>query len=202
LIGGSFNSNCRLCGRAKVRRAASDYLKVYSMPSDAQDKASFSVSLHAPLAPTHPVHQLIGQVASEWALFEHTLDRTIWSLLGVPNDLGACLTAQIIGATPRFNAIIALATRKKIKNDIVKQVLDLRNRSYDIQEQRNRIIHDPWFMALGLSPQVAQFKSPKKEPVFGMADIDQSNIKKLIAGIVSRRTNAEELSTILLQPPS
>jgi hypothetical protein len=172
------------------------------MPNDAQDKASFNVSLHAPLSRTHPIHQLIGQVASEWALFEHTLDRSIWSLLGVHNDLGACLTAQIIGATPRFNAIIALAKRKKVKNKIVEQIIDLQNRSYEIQEQRNRIIHDPWFMALGLSPQVAQFKSPKKGLVFGIADIDQSSIEKLIEKIISRRTRAEELSAMLLQPPS
>ena len=121
------------------------------MASEAPDTVSMTLSVHAPISANHPVLQRIGQVSSEWALFEHTLDQAIWSLLGTRKDLMACLTAQIVGATPRFNAIVALATRKKIDDKLVKQFRDLRDRSYDLQEQRNRIIHDPWFIARGLS---------------------------------------------------
>lgn len=37
----------------------------------------------------HPIYNLVGQVASEWAHFEHALDRIIWALGGVSESKGA-----------------------------------------------------------------------------------------------------------------
>jgi hypothetical protein len=59
-----------------------------------------------PLPSDHRVYTLIGNVASEWSHLEHTLDLIIWDLAHIDAEKGACVTAQIIGATPRFRAII------------------------------------------------------------------------------------------------
>jgi hypothetical protein len=95
------------------------------MTSEAPDTASFKVSIRTPIPEHHPALHLIGQVASEWALLEHTLDQIIWSLANVQRDLGACVTGQIVGATPRFNAIIALSTRRMADKAAIGRVREL-----------------------------------------------------------------------------
>jgi len=63
----------------------------------------------------HSVYNLIGRIAVEWSYLEHTLDRIIWKLSKVPGSRGACLTAQMMGVWPRFNAIEALLTQNSDK---------------------------------------------------------------------------------------
>ena len=59
----------------------------------------------------HEIYNLIGRVAAEWSHLEHILDRSIWKLAKVPGSRGACLTAQMMGVWPRFNAIDALEAK-------------------------------------------------------------------------------------------
>jgi hypothetical protein len=63
----------------------------------------------------HEIYNLIGRVAAEWSHLEHILDRSIWKLAKVPGSRGACLTAQMMGVWPRFNAIDALLKQRSGK---------------------------------------------------------------------------------------
>jgi hypothetical protein len=75
----------------------------------------------------HPIYSLVGRATSAWAHLEHTLDLIIWDLIGLDPKRIACVTAQIIGATNRYNAIESLLgqqERSKFK-DILERVKQL-----------------------------------------------------------------------------
>src|SRR3954467_10829696 len=51
----------------------------------------------------------LGRVAAMWADFEFLINESIWELANVERQVGACITAQLIGPAPRFRTLIALA---------------------------------------------------------------------------------------------
>lgn len=102
-----------------------------------------------PLPDDHPMQRLIGRVATEWANLEHSLDIVIWSLLGGSKRAAACVTSQLMGATPRFRSVIALVKMSLLDDEMKKELIQhferLLNKTYGVADKRNRIIHDPWF---------------------------------------------------------
>jgi len=79
---------------------------IVSSSTSATQLPSYKVWTPTPLPPDHHVYTLVGRVASEWSRFEHTLDLIICDLANIEPEKGACITAQIMGATPRFRVII------------------------------------------------------------------------------------------------
>jgi hypothetical protein len=159
-----------------------------------------SVLIHTPLPEDHPFYALIGRVTSEWAHLEHALDLIIWDLCGIPQPVAACVTGQILGATPRFNALIALATYKGVDEKVIDEIKQILNRTYEVQEQRNRLIHDPWY-AEKSSMQPGQFKSmPKKKLQFGIRDVDEAAVRKTIADIRKRKDEVSKLWNKIFAP--
>lgn len=115
------------------------------------------------------------------------MDLFIWQLSGIDNPFGACITAQIMGATPRFNTLIALATKKKISESLIEEIRDLMRKTYDVQEDRNRLVHDPWYIETR-SGRPGQFKSvPRKGLQFGFEDIDETFVRNVMGRIQRRR---------------
>lgn len=175
------------------------------MPDDTTKVGPFTVTggyakvlIHTPLPAEHPFYALIGHVTSEWSHLEHALDQIIWDLSGIPPHLGACITGQIMGASPRFLAIIALATAKGIDAAKIEKVRELMNQTFSVQEERNRIIHDPWYLELK-TESPGQFKSmPKKDLRYGMADVEQHQIEQLKDRIARRTNSARALWNELL----
>ena len=112
----------------------------------------------------HPVYSLVGRAASAWAHLEHTLDLIIWDMIGGNTEHIACITAQVIGTTNRYKVIDALIQHKKderLKKPLEK-IRKLKNHTYDPQDDRNRIIHDPWYL---YDDKAAQFRAmPPKDP--------------------------------------
>jgi hypothetical protein len=150
----------------------------------------------------HPIYQIVGQVASEWAHLEHTLDTLIWRLASINHADGSCITAQLMGATPRYRTLIAQLTHRAKREPslkrFIKSVTGLMNKTYDIQEQRNRIIHDPWYAEptaslFGHGPP-AQFKSmPAKGLEFGITDIDLESTKKTLERVKDLSAKVSQL---------
>src|SRR5260370_17366071 len=64
----------------------------------------------------HPIYAKVGKVASDWAHVEHTLDMIIWELSGIEFQKGAAITAQLMGAFSRFNAILPLLAQPALAN--------------------------------------------------------------------------------------
>jgi hypothetical protein len=136
-----------------------------------------------------PIYSLVGQVASDWAHLEHVLDLTIWELAEIPQQLGACMTAQIAGHHNKCDTIIALANHRGLSPATVKKVEVLKGALYDVSNPRNRIVHDPWILISkstsdGHSHDPGQYKSmARKELKFGAnkAEIEllEDTIKKI-----------------------
>ena len=96
----------------------------------------------------HQVYALVGRVAASWSHLEHTLDLIIWSLAGIEAEKGACITSQMLGATNRYKTIISLLKQRKTRAfaQLASDADALMRKSYDGQEERNRIVHDAWYL--------------------------------------------------------
>lgn len=126
-----------------------------------------------------PILGYIGEVAYEWAHLEHILDTIIWKMAGVEPPKGACLTAQVMGAAPRYRAIISLAKLLGLPERVVKRTNKLMGETYDVSEQRNRIVHNPWYFTDVI--RWAQFRSmPFKKPTYGFEDINLKKVSEII----------------------
>jgi hypothetical protein len=158
----------------------------------------------------HPIYSLVGRVASAAAHLEHTLDLIIWDLAGIDHHAGACITAQLSGAVPRYRTIIAQLTLKA-SNDpryepFIKQTKYLMNHTHNPQDERNRIVHDPWYLivdpmpagllSLGPNEKLAQFRAmPQKDLNFGITEIDLEKIEETIKAFIGLEAEAFKLRT-------
>jgi hypothetical protein len=138
------------------------------------------------LPPDHPVHNLVGRVANEWAFVEHLLDEIIWHLAGLDAPTGACLTAQIVGSWSRMLTITALCTHRGVGQPVLNQISDVARQLHGVQARRNRILHDPWYLEDG-SQQTQQYKAmPKDELVIGFQEVTEDYLNETIQKIGRR----------------
>lgn len=89
----------------------------------------------------------IAMAISEWARFEYRLDQAIWELAEIEPEIGACITCQLPTVVSRFNALIALTKSLEWNELEIKKITKLQGKSQEIADKRNRVVHDPWFIA-------------------------------------------------------
>jgi hypothetical protein len=94
-----------------------------------------------------PHYGAIGEVATNWAFLERTVDEAIWELLQNDERLSACLTAQLMGFAPRMKALIALFNLRGITDKDHKALQTTFDKSNELAQRRNRIVHDPWLVS-------------------------------------------------------
>jgi hypothetical protein len=147
----------------------------------------------------HEIYNLIGRVAAGWSNLEHELDRIIWLLLPTVSAEAACVTSQLMGATPRYRTIIAQLTLKHRQTlntafeKLISRVNKLMRDTYNTQDQRNRIIHDAWYFD-SARDSAAQFRSwPLKDLRFGINPVDLGDIEKTLVEIDALFARAQAL---------
>ena len=146
----------------------------------------------------HPIYNAIGRVASDWAYYELILDDIIRSLVGVSGDLVTSITAQMMGINNRLNAIKALCIVQNISKKTQEKIDSIRNNSFIPLENRNRIVHDPWFLD-PITSETAQFKSmPAKEMKYGVKPVDAKFIDDTLKMIADRITEASKFHERIL----
>jgi len=177
-------------------------IKADHVPSD-DSPGTAKLSVHRRLPNDDPIHNLVGRVANDWALVEHQLDLIIWELAKVDYETGACLTGQIHGALPKLTAIKALCKRRKLE-EIFEQVKELEGRCHQVQNRRNRILHDPWYIEEA-SQQSEQFKSMARgEWQFGHHPVDEKFLIETLEKIDRRIEEVGKLRNAIneaLNPP-
>lgn len=155
---------------------------------------------YVPPPDDHPIYQLVGRVTIAWGHYEHELDRIISTLSGVNSARIACLTAQMMGAGPRLTSIIAqLNLRKMIEPEFEKyeaKIKALMNTTFNIQEHRNRVVHDAWYIDTNRD-KPGQFRRwPRAKLEFGITPVDKAEIEKTVADIKTKLVaRAKELFT-------
>jgi hypothetical protein len=158
-----------------------------------------TLSVHAPLPESHPISSLVGHVASTWAHLEHTLDLAIWELLGVPPQVGASVTAQIMGAASRCKTIVALCKSKGLDESIAEKATKLMQKTYNTSDKRNRIVHDPFYLNKG-SGDPGQFKAmPHKDWSYGIQPVTEAGIRETLEEIAQLNLRAGELRKLVLE---
>lgn len=102
-------------------------------------------------------HSEIGRIASVWAMLEFRMDQFIWDLAGIEQTAGACLTTQMNGTTPRLRAIKALMELRGSAPELITRLNKFTADLVTPQEDRNRAVHDPWFVGAE-SKEVSQIR--------------------------------------------
>ena len=144
---------------------------------------------YSPLRGRHPVYSLVGEIASEFSRIEHMLDVTIWRMAGLSAQIGSSITAQLMGIRPRCLSILALANNIGLPEEIRKEVRQFMNDSFKPSEERNRLVHDSWYIHKK-SGETAQLRSmPKEQLLYGHAPVSEADcqkVLKLIHGFAKR----------------
>ena len=136
-----------------------------------------------PLPEDHEFYKNVGRVASEWSHLEHILDLTIWKLSGMPENVSACITSQIMGVPGRCNAVMNLARLREVTEKELQPYRSLKGDSYTISELRNRVVHDAWYAQMPAGTPM-QFKAmPFSDPQHGYKEVSQSEIDYAIEKI-------------------
>lgn len=179
----------------KVELYATQSLTVVSSSGSAVLLPSHKIWQATPLPADHHVYTLVGRVASEWSRFEHALDLIICDLANIEPEKGACITAQIMGPVPRLRVIITQL--KQINTDestsLAGEFKELMGICSDVAEDRNRLIHDSWYL-YSASGDAGQFKSmPFKDPKYGIIQVDVDHINKTLERIERRQSKATTL---------
>jgi len=157
--------------------------------------AGGSVTMQAfrPLPDDHPCYRLIGLVAAEAARIERLIDQAICNVADVDLRVGACLTGQMIGPNPRFNALLQLAKNRGMSVAICKRIATLGGHASGYFERRNRVVHDSWLedQATG---EPHQFRGkPKKQESFGPVPASEAFLASELAAIRKHREDVTEL---------
>lgn len=155
-----------------------------------------SVKFFTDLPADNPVFSLVGQVCAEWAKLEHTLDLIIFEMIGGDRFPMSTLTAQIMGARPRLTAIVTLMTHRKYEIELISKANKLQDRCSKSQEQRNRIVHDPWFLEADSAGHLgaSQHTSPRnKSSGLGYVSKSESELRQVLQEIKALRISAAEL---------
>ncbi len=130
----------------------------------------------------HPVYASVGKISSEWANLEHRLDEIIWSMIPKTSSSQlACLTGQMMGHVPRYNAILALIANYKMSSDIRKTADDLRGYTSKLSDDRNRAIHDVWYVDAESSEPHQYRTMPKNDLRYGI--FPPTNLTELLEKI-------------------
>lgn len=131
----------------------------------------------------HPAYGLIGLIASECARIEHFLDATIFQFVGLQSQarMGTCITGQMFGMFPRYQALHQLALETGAPAKIRTEISTLEQASNDVAKRRNRVIHDAWMEETD-SKELAQFRTKnKKETAFGPTPVHLDALKADLA---------------------
>ncbi len=160
---------------------------------------SAEVVIHTRPPENHEIYNLIGRVSSEWAQLEHVLDMLIWRLSGLDGPAGHCITGQLLGHAPRFYAVIALLKHHGFATDLQTDAVELMNRTENLSNKRNRIVHDAWYVEHDMEDpmlkEAQQFKGAARNELrkvgndmrYGIQDTGgKAEVEKVISAIRSR----------------
>ena len=149
-----------------------------------------------------PHYAAIGLVASNWARLERFADEAIWELLQTNPALSACVTAQMMGLRPRFLAIQALLRSFAAPDKDIDTVDRLLRRSYELANERNRIVHDPWFYNIRTDARAryAATVDSQGRPTLAFIEVPKDDLNRLAQRVHDFAEKAFETFDNILQP--
>jgi hypothetical protein len=148
----------------------------------------------------------VGAVASLFAQIELNLDMIIWTLLSVEQQLGACVTSQVISVSGKMRAVKALVQLINIRTDnpLMAVINKLTNDLEAVKIKRDRAVHDTWMASL-TTRRVFQMRAALKgkELLFGQQKVPVAELERTIAqsrALLSRVYDLEQRIRLELGP--
>ena len=131
----------------------------------------------------HPFYDKIGRFIAGWAQIEKLLDDMIFHLCRSLSQAEiSCLTGQLSGHRPRAGAVTALCELRGVDQLLTSEIKSLSDRLGDFSQQRNRIVHDAWY--LSDTSKVAQSRSQTyQKERYGFKQITEQELDRLNADI-------------------
>ncbi len=143
--------------------------------------------------PSDEVCRAIGKVATEWALLEHYIDRTIWAVAGVSPEIGACLTSQFSSPRPRLAALSALCARRGLDQSIISSINAFAEKTRGLGGQRNRLLHDSWGMGKSSGTTYRLEVTADRKPVLEFKEVDMGAVVELAKMIRCQRFHYNDI---------
>jgi hypothetical protein len=75
----------------------------------------------------------IGRVVTVWADLELTIDRAIWMLMKVDQQIGACVTSQMTSIFHRMNALSSLAVEVGISDAVIEKLKKYGSSTFQVE---------------------------------------------------------------------
>jgi hypothetical protein len=148
-------------------------------------------------------HAYVGRIASVWAMLEFRIDQLLWLLANVDQTSGACLTSQMMGTTPRLRSLRALMELRGSSPELIKKVKSLTGSIIIPQEERNRVVHDPWFIG-GTTKTASQIRKAIIEDkiVYEQITRNLSDLEKTYKKSVSILLRFNEIRDEIISEPA
>ncbi|MGB8843283.1 MAG: hypothetical protein WCC64_19685 [Aliidongia sp.] len=149
-------------------------------------------------------HAYVGRIASVWAMLEFRIDQLLWLMVGVDQTYGACLTSQMMGTTPRLRSLRALMELRGSSPELIKEIKSLTGSIIVPQEDRNRAVHDPWFIG-GTTKTASQIRKAiiEDKVVYGKITRSLNDLEKIYKKAVSKLIEFNEIrDKIIAEQPS
>lgn len=127
----------------------------------------------------------VGKIAAHWALLETLIDMTLWEITSFKDELGACLTAQLMGLGPRLNALGAAVSYFDLSKKLREDLEAFGKKTMGAGEQRNRAVHDPWLLDKETGEQKKIRITAKKALTFKTVTVSIDELHRIDEIIVS-----------------
>jgi hypothetical protein len=90
----------------------------------------------------------VGYISTTWAALERSIDELTWELAGTTPEMGACITAQMIGPGPRLKALLSLVREWKTDEITLAKFHRFAKSVESLGAKRNRYAHDTVHISL------------------------------------------------------
>jgi hypothetical protein len=135
----------------------------------------------------------VGRVASEWAEFESLIDWGSARLADINDEIATCFTAQISGSARKWNAYIALANCRGVGKREISALHKLAGETAKLAEQRNRVVHDSWFVPSSSSPVRIELTAQRTLRMKAV-EVSTGAVERLIARVIGHADQFLELN--------
>jgi hypothetical protein len=139
---------------------------------------------------------MVGEISMRWSFLEQLLDSCIATLADTGAEITACITAQMMGHSPRCLTIKAIAHWRGLP-DIEKAVEKLNNKLFEVAELRNRAIHDQILIESKEQKPYRSHRMSKKELHYGLKPFDEAEFKHALSLIEERRKDCANLLMLI-----
>lgn len=143
----------------------------------------------------------LGKVAASWAMLEYEIDYRCWKLAGLPSDLGACFTAQIMGPSKKLEVLTSLLNLFEL-SETASALNKMNGKIRGLGDERNRALHDMWLADETTGEPHRYEISAKKKVVFKAVPVPTSELHDLALRILAQHSAFEEIMDTVVSPVS